>query len=113
MIVLCNTFGSIQGQTHLHILYRFKKDWLTHGYASEDKVKQDLEQNKSSEKSAKAIRGVHKRHETLADEPSTLDVDLLKKLYQGNVLDANFAKSSYLCINLYITIDRINYKKYY
>ena len=76
----------------LCIFYRFKKDWLTHGYASEDKVQRDLEQNRLSEKSAIAIRGVHKRHQTLADEPSALDIELLKKLYQGNVMPKFYAR---------------------
>ena len=77
---------------YAYILYRFKKDWLTHGYTSEDKVQRDLEQNKLSGKSARAIRGVHKRHETLADEPSALDIELLKKLYQGNLMPKFFAR---------------------
>ena len=33
--------------------------------------------------SAKALLGVHKRHESLADEPSALDMKLLIKLYRG------------------------------
>ena len=95
MIALCNRFGSTQGQTlkfTVHILHRFKKDWLTHGYASEDKVKRDLEQKRLSEKLAKAILGVHKRHGTLADEPSDLDMELLIKLYQGKVKPKFFAR---------------------
>ena len=74
------------------ILYRFKKDWLTHGYASEDKVKRDLKQKKLKEKAAKAILGVHMRHKSLADEPSALDMELLIKLYQGNVMPKYFAR---------------------
>ena len=74
------------------ILHRFKKDWLTHGYASEDKVKQDLEEGILLEKSAKAIWGVHKRHWSLADEPSALDMELLIKLYKGKVKPKFFAR---------------------
>ena len=72
--------------------YRFKKNWLTHGYANEDKVKRDLEQKRLPEKSAKAIQGIHMRHESLADEPSALDMELLKKLYKGNVKPEFFAR---------------------
>lgn len=55
-------------------------------------MKLDLEQKRLPEKSAKAIQGIHMRHESLADEPSILDMELLKKLYKGNVKPEFFAR---------------------
>jgi hypothetical protein len=50
---------------------------------TKDKVQRDLDLKILSEESAKAILGVHKRHESLADEPSALDMKLLIGLYRG------------------------------
>ena len=64
-------------------------------------MEQDLQQKKLTKESAKALLGVHKRHGSLADEPSTLDMELLIKLYRGkwNSLCANHYRVTSL--NLY------------
>ena len=71
--------------SHLH-LCRFKVEWLTHGYSDEQKVKSDRKLGILSEKVAKALLGVHKRHQVLAKGPSTDDIELLKKVYGGKLI---------------------------
>ena len=46
---------------------------------------QDFKQKKLSEEAHDALLGVHKRHDSLADEPSALDIEWLIKLYEGSV----------------------------
>ena len=61
-------------------MFRFSKDWLKDPYSDENKVETDP--NLSAKEKA-ALLGVHKRHHNVADEPSEMDIQLLKKLY-GN-----------------------------
>ena len=76
--------------------YRFRKEWLTSGYSNKDTVLRDLRQKKLSENSAKALLGVHRRHESLADEPSELDMELLITIYKG-IQHQLYFTHGYLC----------------
>ena len=62
-------------------LFRFKVNWLTHGYSDKKKVERDRDSRILGENVAKALLGVHKRRNVLADKPSKLDIQLLKKAY--------------------------------
>ena len=61
-------------------------EWLINDYSDEQKVKRDRELDILSEKVAKALLGVHKRRQVLAKEPSTDDIELLKKVYGGKLI---------------------------
>ena len=47
----------------------------------------DRDNKKLNDKEAAALLGIHKRHEKLADEPSELDIKLLKQIYGGELLN--------------------------
>ena len=64
-------------------LSRFKKDWLHKPYDKMDHVKRCESNGSLPANEVKALLGVHKRHHKLADEPSALDIQLMKEVYGG------------------------------
>lgn len=60
------------------------KEWLTHGYSDLNRVEQDRDSGNLSKKVAEALCGIHLRSSLpLADKPSPMDIQLLKKLYSS------------------------------
>ena len=78
---------------------RFNKKWLKYGYSDKNKVIRDGENGILSREVVKVLLGVHKRHETLANGPSQMDIYRLKHVYSGNVLQLQIDTKLHTKIN--------------
>ena len=91
----------------MYKLLRFLKDWLTNGYSDKRTVEEDTSLPSEVKK---ALLGVHKRHNHVANEPSKMDIQLLVKLY-GTWINLNQQSRSIivnhiiLLITIYIAVD--------
>lgn len=62
--------------------YRFLTDWLTQGYSDINKIDKDFKDGVLTEKTKKALLGVHERTKNQVPiEPSKLDLDFLNQKY--------------------------------
>ena len=59
---------------------RFRKEWLKFEYSSKEKVESAYADGLLTDTKYKALLGVHKRHHSLADDPSELDLKTLAVL---------------------------------